>query len=181
MSRIGKKPIVIPAGVTVEVKDNVVMVKGPKGELVQSFSEGITVKVEENAVIVERPNDQKQFRALHGLTRSLISNMVVGVTEGYEISLQIVGVGFQGEVKSNKRLFLSLGFSHQILMDAPEGIEFSMTRDIIKVSGIDKQKVGEVAAQIRKLRKPEPYKGKGIRYVGEQIQRKAGKAAGGAK
>ena len=178
MSRIGKKPIAIPNGVTIDVKDNVITVKGPKGELVQSFPEGITVKVDNNEVVVERPNDEKTFRAYHGLSRALIDNMVVGVTEGYEISLQIVGVGFQGEVKSNKRLLLSLGFSHQILIDAPEGIEFSVVRDIIKVSGIDKQKVGEVAAQIRKLRKPEPYKGKGIRYVGEQIQRKAGKTAG---
>lgn len=180
MSRIGKKPIEIPAGVTVDIKDSVVTVKGPKGEITQSFADGITVKLEDNSVVVERPNDEKQFRALHGLTRALIANMIEGVTNGYEISLQIVGVGFQGEVKSNKRLLLSLGYSHQILMDAPEGIEFTMNRDIIKVSGIDKQVVGEVAAQIRKLRKPEPYKGKGVRYVGEQIQRKAGKAAGGA-
>ncbi|MEA2076724.1 MAG: 50S ribosomal protein L6 [Candidatus Marinimicrobia bacterium] len=178
MSRVGKKPIAIPNGVTVDIKDNVITVKGPKGELVKSFPEEITVKVENNEIVVERPSDEKKFRALHGLVRALIANMVIGVTESYEISLQIVGVGFQGEVKSNKRLLLSLGFSHQILMDAPEGIVFSMTRDIIKVSGIDKQKVGEVAAQIRKLRKPEPYKGKGIRYVGEHIQRKAGKTAG---
>lgn len=178
MSRVGKKPITVPNGVTVDIKDNVITVKGPKGQLVQSFPEGIIVKVENNEIVVERPNDERAFRAFHGLTRALINNMVVGVTEGYEISLQIVGVGFQGEVKSNQRLFLSLGYSHQILLDAPEGIEFSMTRDIIKVTGIDKQKVGEVAAQIRKMRKPEPYKGKGIRYVGEQIQRKAGKAAG---
>ncbi len=178
MSRIGKKPVVVPNGVTADIKDSVITVKGPKGELVKSFPEGITVKVENNEIVVERPSDEKKYRAYHGLSRALISNMVVGVTEGYEISLQIVGVGFQGEVKSNKRILLSLGYSHQILMDAPEGIEFSMTRDIIKVSGIDKQKVGEVAAQIRKLRKPEPYKGKGIRYVGEQIQRKAGKTAG---
>jgi large subunit ribosomal protein L6 len=180
MSRIGKKPIAIPNGVTVDIKDNVITVKGPKGELVRSFPEGVAVKIENNEVVVERASDSKRDRAFHGLFRSLISNMIMGVSEGYEISLQIVGVGFQGEVKSNKRLLLSLGFSHQILMDAPEGIEFSLTRDIIKVSGIDKQKVGEVAAQIRKLRKPEPYKGKGIRYVGEQIQRKAGKTAGAA-
>ena len=178
MSRIGKKPIPLPNGVTVDIKDNVITVKGPKGELVKSFPEGITAKTENNEVIVERPSDEKKFRAYHGLTRSLIANMVVGVTEGYEIALQIVGVGFQGEVRGNSRILLSLGYSHQILMDAPEGIEFSVARDIIKVTGIDKQKVGEVAAQIRKLRKPEPYKGKGIRYVGEQIQRKAGKTAG---
>ncbi len=178
MSRIGKKPIPLPNGVTVDIKDNVITVKGPKGELVKSFPEGITAKTENNEVIVERPSDEKKYRAYHGLTRALIANMVAGVTEGYEIALQIVGVGFQGEVRGNKRLLLSLGFSHQILMDAPEGIQFSVARDIIKVTGIDKQKVGEVAAQIRKLRKPEPYKGKGIRYVGEQIQRKAGKTAG---
>lgn len=180
MSRIGKKPIEIPTGVTIDIKDNVIVVKGPKGELTQSFADGITVKQEENLIIVERCNDEKKFRALHGLTRALIANMFEGVVNGYEIALQIVGVGFQGEVKSNKRLLLSLGYSHQILMDAPEGIQFTMQRDIIKVNGIDKQLVGEVAAQIRKLRKPEPYKGKGVRYVGEQIQRKAGKAAGGA-
>ncbi|MBN2780580.1 MAG: 50S ribosomal protein L6 [Candidatus Marinimicrobia bacterium] len=178
MSRVGKKSIPIPNGVSVDIKDNVVTVKGPKGELVQSFPEGITAKVEQNEIQVERPSDEKKYRAYHGLTRALINNMVVGVSEGYEISLQIVGVGFQGEVKNNKRLLLSLGFSHQILMDAPEGITFNVARDIIKVSGIDKQMVGEVAAQIRKLRKPEPYKGKGIRYVGEQIQRKTGKTAG---
>jgi len=178
MSRIGKKPIPLPNGVTVDIKDNVITVKGPKGELVKSFPEGITAKTENNKVVVERPSDEKKYRAYHGLTRALIANMVTGVTEGYEITLQIVGVGFQGEVRSNKRLLLSLGYSHQILMDAPEGIQFSVARDIIKVTGIDKQKVGEVAAQIRKLRKPEPYKGKGIRYVGEQIQRKAGKTAG---
>jgi large subunit ribosomal protein L6 len=178
MSRIGKKPIPLPNGVTVDIKDNVITVKGPKGELVKSFPEGITAKTENNKVVVERPSDEKKYRAYHGLTRALIANMVAGVTEGYEITLQIVGVGFQGEVRGNKRLLLSLGYSHQILMDAPEGIQFSVARDIIKVTGIDKQKVGEVAAQIRKLRKPEPYKGKGIRYVGEQIQRKAGKTAG---
>ncbi|MCF7832888.1 MAG: 50S ribosomal protein L6 [Candidatus Marinimicrobia bacterium] len=178
MSRIGKKPIPLPNGVTVDIKDNVITVKGPKGELVKPFPEGITAKIENNEVVVERPSDEKKYRGYHGLTRALIANMVTGVTDGYEISLQIVGVGFQGEVRSNKRLLLSLGYSHQILMDAPEGIELSVARDIIKVTGIDKQKVGEVAAQIRKLRKPEPYKGKGIRYVGEQIQRKAGKTAG---
>ena len=178
MSRIGKRPIPLPNSVTVDIKDNVITVKGPKGELVKSFPEGITAKTENNEVVVERPSDEKKYRAYHGLTRALIANMVVGVTEGYEIALQIVGVGFQGEVRGNKRLLLSLGFSHQILMDAPEGIQFSVARDIIKVTGIDKQKVGEIAAQIRKLRKPEPYKGKGIRYVGEQIQRKAGKTAG---
>lgn len=180
MSRIGKKPIEIPAGVTVDIKDNVIVVKGPKGELTQSFADGVTVKKVENEIIIECSSNEKKFRALFGLTRALIANMVEGVVNGYEISLQIVGIGFQGEVKNNKRILLTLGYSHQILMDAPEGIEFSVQRDIIKVSGIDKQLVGEIAAQIRKLRKPEPYKGKGIRYVGEQIQRKTGKTAGGA-
>ncbi|MFA6618455.1 MAG: 50S ribosomal protein L6 [Candidatus Neomarinimicrobiota bacterium] len=180
MSRIGKKPIEIPAGVTVDIKDNVVVVKGPKGELTQSFTDGVTVKIDENQVIVECLSDEKKSRALHGLTRALIANMVEGVLNAYEIALQIVGVGFHGEVRSNKCLLLNLGYSHQILLDAPDGIEFSVQRDIIKVTGIDKQLVGEVAAQIRKLRKPEPYKGKGIRYVGEQIQRKTGKTAGGA-
>ncbi len=178
MSRVGKKPIPIPDGVTVNVKDNMITVKGPKGELAKPFHKDITVKTADGEIRVERPSDEKKHRALHGLVRALISNMVTGVSEGYEISLQIIGVGFQGEVKSNKRLLLSLGYSHQILMDAPEGISFSLVRDILKVSGPDKQKVGEVAAQVRKLRKPEPYKGKGIRYLGEQIHRKAGKTAG---
>lgn len=178
MSRVGKKPIPIPKGVTVVIKDNVINVKGPKGELTNTFRDGISVKTAEGEVIVERAADDKKSRAFHGLTRALISNMITGVTEGYEITLQIIGVGYQGEVKSNKRLLLSLGYSHQILMDAPEGISFNVTRDIIRVSGIDKQKVGEVAAQIRKLRKPEPYKGKGIRYLGEKVQRKVGKTAG---
>jgi large subunit ribosomal protein L6 len=180
MSRVGKKPIPIPDGVTVSVNKNVISVKGPRGELEKPFHEAMTVNVDDGRIHVERPSDEKKYRELHGLTRALISNMVTGVSEGYEISLQIVGVGFQGEVKSNKRLLLSLGFSHQILMDAPEGITFSLVRDILKVSGPDKQKVGEVAAQIRDLRKPEPYKGKGIRYLGEQIHRKAGKTAGAA-
>ncbi|MCK4812322.1 MAG: 50S ribosomal protein L6 [Candidatus Marinimicrobia bacterium] len=178
MSRVGKKPIPIPNGVTADVKDNVITVKGPKGELVKSFNEELTVKIDNNEVIVERSSDEKKYRALHGLTRSLINNMIIGVSKGYEISLQIVGVGFHGEVKNNNRLLLSLGYSHQILMDAPKDISFSVKRDIIQVSGIDNQKVGEVAAQIRKFRKPEPYKGKGIRYLGEQVRRKAGKAAG---
>lgn len=178
MSRVGKKPIPVPKDVTVDIKDNVVTVKGPKGELTNTFREGISVKTVGEEVLVERAADDRKSRAFHGLTRALINNMIKGVTEGYEITLQIIGVGYQGEVKGNKRLLLSLGYSHQILMDAPEGISFNVTRDIIKVSGIDKQKVGEVAAQIRKLRKPEPYKGKGIRYVGEKVQRKVGKTAG---
>ncbi|MDD3966679.1 MAG: 50S ribosomal protein L6 [Candidatus Neomarinimicrobiota bacterium] len=178
MSRVGKKPIPVPAGVTVAIKDNVISVKGPKGELTNTFREGISVKAADGHIQVERGADDSKSRAFHGLTRALINNMITGVTEGYEIALQIIGVGYQGEVKNNKRLLLSLGYSHQILLDAPEGISFNVTRDIIKVSGIDKQKVGEVAAQIRKLRKPEPYKGKGIRYVGETVQRKVGKTAG---
>ncbi|MBW6457627.1 MAG: 50S ribosomal protein L6 [FCB group bacterium] len=178
MSRVGKKPIPIPNGVTVDIKEHVIRVKGPKGELETAIHADIDVKTDNGSLVVERPSDEKKVRALHGLTRALINNMIIGVSEGYEIALQIVGVGYQAEVKSNDRLLLSLGYSHQILMDAPEGISFSATRDIIKISGIDKQKVGEVAAQIRKLRKPEPYKGKGIRYVGEQVKRKAGKTAG---
>jgi large subunit ribosomal protein L6 len=178
MSRVGKKPIPIPNGVTVDIKDNVVRVKGPKGELTTSVHADVSVSTDSGSLVVERSSDEKKVRALHGLTRALINNMIIGVSEGYEIALQIIGVGYQAEVKSNDRLLLSLGYSHQILMDAPEGISFNATRDIIKISGIDKQKVGEVAAQIRKLRKPEPYKGKGIRYVGEQVKRKAGKTAG---
>lgn len=179
MSRVGKKPIPVPEKVSVDIKDNVVTVKGPKGELSQAFNPELTVKVDNNQVVVERPNDEKKFRALHGLTRALISNMVMGVTEGYEKALRIVGVGYLAEMKGT-RMLLSLGYSHQILVDAPEGIVFKVERDIIKVSGIDKQKVGEVAAQIRKFRKPEPYKGKGVRYVDEHVQRKAGKTAGSA-
>lgn len=179
MSRVGKKPIPVPEKVTIDIKDNVITVKGPKGELSQAFNPELTVKFDNNTVIVERPNDEKKFRALHGLTRALISNMVDGVTEGYEKALRIVGVGYLAEMKGT-RLLLSLGYSHQILVDAPDGIAFKVERDVIKISGIDKQKVGEVAAQVRKFRKPEPYKGKGVRYVDEHIQRKAGKTAGSA-
>lgn len=179
MSRVGKQPIPVPEKVNVDIKDNVIAVKGPKGELSQAFNPELTVKVDNNMIVVERPNDERTYRSLHGLTRALISNMVTGVTEGYEKALKIVGVGYVAELKGT-RLLLSLGYSHQILVDAPEGIQFKVERDIIKVSGIDKQKVGEVAAQIRKFRKPEPYKGKGVRYVDEHIQRKAGKTAGSA-
>ena len=176
MSRIGKQPIEMPAGVNADVKKNLVTVKGPKGELSHSVNEGITVKVEDNALLVTRSDDSKSQRALHGLTRSLINNMVIGCSEGYSRTLEIQGVGYSVELRGQKLLF-ALGYSHQILMDAPDGISFEVGKgNIITVSGIDKQKVGAVAAKIRSLRPPEPYKGKGVRYQNENVRRKAGKA-----
>jgi len=176
MSRIGKQPIEIPAGVTADVKSNLVTVKGPKGQLSHSVNEGIEVKVEDNALLVTRSDDSKSQRALHGLTRSLISNMVIGCSVGYSKILEIQGVGYSVELRGEK-LFFALGYSHQILMDAPDGISFEVGKgNIITVSGIDKQKVGAVAAKIRSLRPPEPYKGKGVRYQNEIVRRKAGKA-----
>ncbi len=179
MSRIGRHPIAIPAGVTVTVSDdNHVVVKGPKGQLEQTVNKNITVKVEGNEVHVTRPNDEKQNRAFHGLYRALIANMVVGVTEGYKKDLEITGTGYR-VVAKGKDLEFSLGFSHTITVTPPEGIEFTIapkSQTLFTVSGIDKQLVGETAARIRKLKKPEPYKGKGIHYVGETIRRKVGKA-----
>jgi large subunit ribosomal protein L6 len=152
------------------------VVKGPKGELSHTVAEPIEVKVEDGKVTVGRPNDENTVRALHGLTRSLINNMVVGVTDGYRKTLEIVGVGYRVQAKG-KNLEFSLGFSHPVTVEAPEGIDFKVERPtVFSVEGIDKQKVGEVAANIRKLRKPDPYKGKGVRYQGEQIRRKVGKA-----
>ena len=179
MSRIGRSPITVPSGVTVAVDDDHrVTVKGPQGELARQVPAAISIRVEGDVLTVERPDDQRQNRALHGLTRSLVANMVTGVTEGFSKELEIVGVGYRAVPKGPAALELALGFSHPVFVDAPAGVTFevpSATRIIIK--GIDKEKVGQVAADIRKLRKPEPYKGKGIRYAGERVVRKAGKAA----
>ena len=178
MSRIGKIPVTIPAGVEVTIDGQDVKVKGPKGELALTVSEPITVnKDEEGQLAVLRPNDERQSKSLHGLSRTLISNMVTGVTEGYEKKLELVGVGYRVLAKGPNAIELSLGFSHSVPFDAPEGISFSVESPTkFAVHGIDKQQVGEVAANIRKLRKPEPYKGKGVRYAGEHVRRKVGKA-----
>ncbi|MCB0865071.1 MAG: 50S ribosomal protein L6 [Solirubrobacterales bacterium] len=177
MSRIGNKPIEIPAGVTVDVGPGRVTVNGPKGELQQSIDPDMTVEVDDGVLTVSRPTDRGPHRALHGLTRSLIANMVEGVTNGYEKRLQITGVGYRAK-PSGKALELSLGFSHPVSVQAPEGIEFEVPQPTeIVVKGIDKQLVGEIAAQIRRHRPPEPYKGKGVRYADEQIRRKVGKRA----
>ncbi len=178
MSRIGLKPIEIPNGVTVSVEGNVSTVKGPKGELTQHVPEGLTYEVEDGVLNVKRPDDSKDMRAKHGLVRALIANQVTGVTEGFTKSLEIIGVGYRAAVKG-KVLDLQLQFSHPLEYPIPEGIEIDCPEPTrINVKGADKQQVGQVAAEIRAFRKPEPYKGKGIRYVGEHIIRKAGKAAG---
>ena len=176
MSRIGKMPIAIPAGVTVDIaENNVVTVKGPKGTLSRALAPELEVKIEDGQVIVNRPNDLKKMKSLHGLTRTLINNMVVGVTAGYEKTLEINGVGYR-VVKEGKKLNLTLGYSHPVIMEDPEGIETVCDgQNKIIVKGIDKEKVGQFAAQIRDKRRPEPYKGKGIKYADEVIRRKAGK------
>jgi large subunit ribosomal protein L6 len=179
MSRIGRAPIAIPDGVDVDVEGSRVSVKGPKGRLAQDFRPEMTIVLEDGSLRVERPSDERLHRSLHGLTRTLLANMVVGVTQGYEKRLEIVGVGYRAAMKGND-LELALGFSHQVVVPPPAGIEFDVPQPTrITVRGIDKQLVGEVAAGIRKLRKPEPYKGKGIRYEGEYVRKKAGKAAKG--
>jgi large subunit ribosomal protein L6 len=180
MSRIGRAPIEIPAGVTVTVgEDNLVKVKGPKGELSRQISPEMKVTIDNGVLTVERPSDDKTHRSLHGLSRTLINNMVVGVTEGYQKNLEIAGVGYRAQ-KQGKNLNLSLGFSHPVVVEPPEGITFDVpTATSITVSGIDKEVVGQIAAEIRSFREPEPYKGKGIKYAGEHIRRKEGKA--GAK
>ena len=183
MSRIGILPIELPAGVSVEVdKDNLVTVKGPKGELQQQVDKNISVKVEENQVTLSRASEQKEHKAKHGLYRSLLNNMVVGVSEGYTIQQELVGVGYRAEVRGNNRLELSLGFSHDIMIEMPPEVKVEAKTErranpIITLTSIDKQLLGQVAAKIRSLRPPEPYKGKGIKFVGEQLRRKAGKAA----
>jgi len=177
MSRIGRLPIAVPAGVTVTITDeNVVIVKGPKGELSEKINKDITVKQEGAEIIVSRPSDAKNHRAMHGLYRSLINNMVVGVTKGYEKSLELVGVGYRAQAESAKKLVINIGFSHPVNVDAPANISFATpSATKIVVSGIDKQEVGAIAADIRAIRKPEPYHGKGIRYEGEVVRRKEGK------
>ena len=175
MSRIGRMPIAIPAGVTVEVaENNLVTVKGPKGTLSRALAPEMEIKVEGTEVIVSRPNDLKKMKSLHGLTRTLIHNMVIGVTEGYTKTLEIQGVGYRAE-KSGKKLTLHLGYSHPVEMEDPEGLESKVDGMNIIVSGIDKEKVGQYAANIREKRQPEPYKGKGIRYADEHVRRLAGK------
>jgi large subunit ribosomal protein L6 len=178
MSRIGKLPITVPSGVDVAIDDALVTVKGPKGTLSHTVAQPIKVAKSEDGVLeVTRPNDERESRSLHGLTRTLINNMVVGVTEGYEKKLEIVGVGYRVLPKGPTQLEFQLGYSHPIVFDAPAGITFTTEGPTkLGVVGIDKQLVGEVAAKIRKLRKPEPYKGKGVRYSGEHIRRKVGKA-----
>jgi large subunit ribosomal protein L6 len=178
MSRIGKAPIPIPSGVDVSIAGNEVTVKGPKGTLERRLPADITVRQDGAEILVERPDDEREHRALHGLTRSLVNNMVVGVTEGFYKELEIVGVGYRATAQGPNRLELALGFSHPVVVDAPDGITFEVPQPTrITVRGIDKEVVGQVAANIRKVRKPEPYKGKGVRYAGEFVQRKAGKAA----
>ena len=176
MSRIGRMPIAIPAGVTVTIaENNVVSVKGPKGELVRELPVEMEIKEEEGKIIVARPNDLKRMKALHGLTRTLIANMITGVTAGYEKKLEINGVGYRAS-KAGKKLTLNLGYSHPVEMEDPEGIETVLEgQNIIIVKGIDKEKVGQFAAEIRSKREPEPYKGKGIKYADEVIRRKVGK------
>ena len=177
MSRIGRKPVVVPDAVTVSIAPGNIDVKGPKGQLTQTFSGDMKVSQEDGTIFVARPTDRGEHRALHGLTRSLIANMVEGVTDGFEKRLEIQGVGYRAALKG-KNLELALGFSHPVSIEAPEGIDFEVPQPTeIIVRGIDKQLVGQVAADIRKRRPPEPYKGKGIRYRGEQVLRKVGKRA----
>ena len=176
MSRIGKNPVPVPSGVTVDIDGQTVTVKGPKGSLTHVVAEPITVEQTDGVIEVKRPDDERRSKSLHGLSRTLIANMVTGVTEGYSKTLEISGTGYR-VVPKGQGLEFSLGFSHPIQVDAPEGISFQVERPTkFTVSGTDKQLVGEVAANIRKLRKPDPYKAKGIRYSGEHIRRKAGKA-----
>jgi large subunit ribosomal protein L6 len=181
MSRIGRKPINIPAGVDVSVDGNVVTVKGPKGTLTQKVHPNMTVTVDGGAIHVARPDDEKENRALHGLTRSLLSNMVIGVTEGYRKELEVLGVGYRVQ-KQGKNLVMNLGYSHQVTVSENEDIKIEApTQNKIIILGPDKQKVGQFAAEVREKRPPEPYKGKGIRYVGEYVRHKEGKAGKGAK
>jgi large subunit ribosomal protein L6 len=178
MSRIGRSPIDVPAGVEVTLRDRNVAVSGPQGTLQRDLPGAITVRRDDAQLLVERPDDERSNRALHGLTRSLIQNMVTGVTAGFSKELEIVGVGYRATLKGPQQLELALGFSHPVIIDAPEGVSFEVPSPLrIVVKGIDKEAVGQVAADIRRVRKPEPYKGKGVRYAGEVVQRKAGKAA----
>jgi large subunit ribosomal protein L6 len=178
MSRVGRSPIPVPSGVSVTLEERSVTVQGPQGTLARSLPGSITISQEGDVLNVARPNDERMNRALHGLTRSLVANMVTGVTQGFTKELEIVGVGYRALLRGPTSLELALGFSHPVFVEAPEGITFEVpvpTRIIVK--GIDKEAVGQIAADIRKIRKPEPYKGKGVRYSGERVLRKAGKAA----
>jgi len=178
MSRVGRAPIAVPSGVTIALDDRTVTVTGPQGTLSRTLPGAITVRQDDSSLLVERPDDERHNRALHGLTRSLLANMVTGVTAGFQKELEIVGVGYRAQAKGPASVELALGFSHPVTVDAPDGVTFEVpvpTRIVVK--GIDKQRVGQVAADIRKIRKPEPYKGKGVRYAGERVMRKAGKAA----
>ena len=183
MSRIGILPISIPSGVTVEVdQENRVTVKGPKGELTQKVDPAIQVKVDDGKLTVERSTESKEHKSKHGLYRSLLNNMVTGTSEGYTIKMELVGVGYRAEVKNGNRLELSLGFSHDIIMEMPQEVKVEAKTErranpVVTLTSADKQLIGQVAAKIRSLRPPEPYKGKGIKFVGEQLRRKAGKAA----
>ena len=178
MSRIGKQPIPVPSGVEVTIDDHHVVVKGPKGTLERDVPETITVAREGEEIVVTRPDDERDNRSLHGLTRSLVANMVTGVSQGFTRELEIVGVGYRAVAQGPTKIELQLGFSHPVLVDAPEGITFEVPAPTrITVQGADKQLVGQVAADIRKIRKPEPYKGEGIRYSDERVLRKAGKSA----
>jgi large subunit ribosomal protein L6 len=178
MSRIGRAPIPVPSGVTVALEGGSVTVTGPQGSLARRLPPGITVSQEGDVLVVARPDDERRHRALHGLTRSLVANMVAGVTQGFTKELEIVGVGYRANARGPAAIELALGFSHPVEVAAPEGITFEVpTPTRVVVKGIDKEKVGQVAADIRKIRKPEPYKGKGVRYAGERVLRKAGKAA----
>jgi large subunit ribosomal protein L6 len=177
MSRIGNAPITVPSGVEVSVSGPDVTVKGSKGSLEHTVPDTITVKLEDDSVKVSRTNDERQTKALHGLTRSLVNNMIIGVSQGFRKDLEIIGVGYRASARGKDKLELALGFSHPVHVQAPEGVEFEVPEPTkIGVIGIDKQVVGQVAAEIRSYRKPEPYKGKGVRYVGERVIRKAGKA-----
>jgi large subunit ribosomal protein L6 len=178
MSRVGKKPITVPSGVDVTIDGQHVAVKGPRGTLQLDIAGAIAISREGEELVVSRPDDQRTNRALHGLTRTLVQNMVTGVSDGFVKELEIVGVGYRAAATAPTRLELQLGFSHPVVVEAPEGITFEVPTPIrISVRGFDKQQVGQVAADIRKLRKPEPYKGKGVRYAGERVLRKAGKSA----
>ena len=178
MSRIGRMPIPVPSGVEVSLGGREISVKGPKGTLARTLPPDIVVRQEDSTLLVERPDDEREHRALHGLTRSLVNNMVTGVTDGFVKELEIVGVGYRATAQGPNKIELAVGYSHTVVVDAPEDVTFEVPApNRILVRGIDKQTVGQIAADIRKIRKPEPYKGKGIRYAGEVVRRKAGKAA----
>lgn len=176
MSRIGRMPVSVPSGVTVDIQQNTVRVKGPKGELVRTFDPDMQIGLEDKRVVVQRPTDHRRHRALHGLTRALLNNMVLGVSQGFTRRLEIEGVGYRAELQG-KNLVLHVGYSHPVVMEPPAGIAFEIEKSYraVIVSGVDKELVGEIAARVRRVRPPEPYKGKGIRFEGEYVRRKAGK------